>query len=73
MYPILESKPYGGMILLTCKNHPHLRWRTKNISPLGCRNIFFANWVRQEDGSLVFTDDKECNCPGSDLIVVEEQ
>lgn len=32
----------GTHVILTCRNHQHLRWTTKNISPIGCRNIFFA-------------------------------
>jgi len=37
---------------------------------MGCRNIFFRGEV-QEDGSTRFA--RECNCPRSELIVVEEQ
>lgn len=70
MYPILESKPYGATLYLTCNKHPKLRWLTKNISPMGCRNIFFRGEV-QEDGSTRFA--RECDCPRSELIVVEGQ
>lgn len=31
--------PYGTHIPMTCKNHPNLRWNTKNI---GGRSIFFS-------------------------------
>ena len=32
---------YGQHIALTCKNHPDLRWSTKNIEYIGARHIFF--------------------------------
>jgi len=53
-----DDVEYGKHILLRCKNHPELRWSTKNIAPIGARSIFF-----QGDG-------RECDCPGSDLEVV---
>jgi hypothetical protein len=54
------NQPYGQHIALTCKNHPDLRWSTKNIDFLGARSIFY------------FSEDKpECACPFSDLIVVK--
>lgn len=34
--------PYGTHIPMTCKNHPNLRWSTKNI---GGRSIFFSGSV----------------------------
>lgn len=46
---------YAQHIELRCKNHPELRWHTKNISPIGCRTVFY-------DGPGV-----ECRCPLSDL------
>jgi len=54
-----EDVAYGQHVALTCKNHPHLRWSTKNIAPIGARNIYFNSWP-----------ETECNCPGSDLIVL---
>lgn len=39
---IVDSAVYGEHIPLTCDNHPHLRWYTKNIAPIGTRGIFFA-------------------------------
>jgi hypothetical protein len=45
-------------ISLTCKNHPELRWSTKNISPIGARNIYFEG----SRGQL------ECKCSIKDLI-----
>lgn len=43
-------------IELKCKNHPDLRWSTKNIDFIGARGIFFSSY---QGG--------ECACPGSDL------
>lgn len=55
------SQPYGQHIALTCKNHPDLRWSTKNIGFLGARSIFY------------FSEDKpECACDFSTLMVVKE-
>lgn len=56
------DQPYGQHIALTCRNHPELRWNTKNISYIGARSIFFAS-ARQ--GAT------ECSCPMSDLEVVK--
>lgn len=56
------AQPWGQHIALTCRNHPELRWHTKNISHIGARSIFFAG----RDMST------ECACPGSDLIVVPQ-
>lgn len=54
------NQPYGQHIALTCKNHPDRKWSTKNISHIGARSIFY------------FSDDKpECNCPMSDLIIMD--
>ena len=50
---------YGQHIALTCKNHPDLRWSTKNIEYIGARHIFFL-------GKGI-----ECDCPARDLHVVE--
>ena len=33
--------PYTSKVVLTCKDHPNLRWSTKNISYIGARTIFF--------------------------------
>lgn len=32
---------YGEHISLRCRNHPDLRWSTKNIQYIGARSIFF--------------------------------
>lgn len=53
-----DNVEYGRHIRLTCKNHPHLQWSTKNIAPIGARSIFFVS------------EGTECNCSASDLIVV---
>jgi hypothetical protein len=53
-----KTQPYGAHIDLTCKNHPGLRWSTKNIRFIGARSIFFDS-----------RSESECECPASDLIV----
>ena len=60
---ITDAAPYGQHITLTCKNHPDLRWSTKNIDRIGARTIFF-------DLDRVCSE-PECACPASDLIVKE--
>lgn len=71
------------MAILTCKNHPDLRWSCKdqaifNGKYTGERNIFFggkvANPVRwYEDHSGLDCDfAQECDCPASDLIIAPE-
>jgi len=62
---IVNFQRYGQHIALTCKNHPQLRWSTKNIAPIGCRSIFFNLGM---DRNMR----QECNCPASDLIPVVE-
>lgn len=61
-YRIIRQARYGEHINLTCKNHPHLRWNTKNINNIGARTIFF-DWHSGE---------VECNCTIRDLIVLPE-
>lgn len=39
---ILKNHDRGAHIALTCRNHPNLRWTTKNIGRIGARTIFFA-------------------------------
>jgi len=58
-YKIVITEEYGEHILLTCKNHPTLRWHTKNIDHIGARTIFFE----QESGN-------ECDCAIRDLTPV---
>ena len=60
---IVATAPYGQHIALTCKNHPDLRWSTKNIAPIGCRHIYFD--------LMGDTPGCECDCPASDLIPVD--
>lgn len=59
---IVESAEYGQHIPLTCSNHSHLRWSTKNIAPIGSRRIFYL------DGAGVPT---ECDCPASCLVPLD--
>lgn len=54
-----EDVPYGQHIALTCKKHPEMTWHTKNIAPIGARNIFF-------DGA---PGERECDCSINELIV----
>lgn len=55
-----KTQPYGVHIALTCRNHPLLRWSTKNISFIGARSIFY------QPGS---SGQPECECPAADLII----
>jgi hypothetical protein len=55
------DQEWGAHIALTCRNHPDLRWSTKNISYIGARSIFFS------DHDL----SKECDCSARDLVVVK--
>lgn len=57
-----KDVPYGQHISLTCKNHPHLRWHTKNIAPIGARSIFFISGKPGE---------QECSCSAHDLILAD--
>lgn len=58
-------------VILTCKNHPNLRWNCKEIAYTpgkgynGQRSIFFNG--AEDDESL-----PECPCPPSDLILAPE-
>lgn len=69
---ITQSAEYGEHIPLTCKNHPELRWSTKNIGGRASdgriffgRSVFFpsSNWREGHE---------ECDCPGSDLRCLED-
>lgn len=62
---ICDAMPHGQQLALTCRNHPALRWSTKNIAPIGCRKIFF-DLMGECQGQA------ECDCPASDLIPVVE-
>lgn len=44
---ILKNHERGAHIALTCRNHPNLRWTTKNIGFIGARSIFFAGSVEE--------------------------
>ena len=51
-------------VILTCRNHPELRWSTKEIAVSngtynGCRNIFF-NGVPTGEG--MYADGSGLNC-----------
>jgi hypothetical protein len=59
-HPITDKAQWGEHIALTCKNHPALRWSTKNIAPLGSRSIFYLSWEIAP----------ECSCKADDLIPV---
>ena len=65
---IITTVQYGEHIELRCKNHKDLRWSTKNIDHVGARSIFFSsNWTNRG------TWHKECDCPFSDLEVVDKK
>jgi hypothetical protein len=52
------EQPWGEHIMLTCKNHPNLRWHTKNISYIGARSIFFSGgYIDVVDDTTPRTDD----------------
>lgn len=59
---ICDKCEWGKHISLTCKNHPNLKWSTKNIDDIGCRSIFYFS---PELGP-------ECSCPASDLVHIHE-
>ncbi|MDE3023600.1 MAG: hypothetical protein KGI54_17440 [Pseudomonadota bacterium] len=56
----------GQHIKLTCKNHPQLRWSTKNIGGIGCRTIFYNLDMDRNMGP-------ECDCPVTALIPVQPE
>ena len=72
-------------VSLTCKDHPKLRWSTKEIAVSGgryngARHVFFGGEVDPDniefysDKSGVKTEWKgpECSCPASSLQVAPE-
>jgi hypothetical protein len=66
-----QPPPRKSHAILTCANHPDLRWSCKSIAwsegDPGCyngsRNIFFFG---NAEGEYV----RECQCPGRDLRLV---
>ena len=54
--PTQKDKTHIG---LYCEEHPHMKYHTKNISPIGARSIF----SNQSEG---------CGCPASKLKVIKE-
>lgn len=62
---IVKYAERGEMIALCCKNHPTLRWMTKNIAPIGCRTIFYNLHNDPDMG-------RECDCRATDLEPVVE-
>jgi hypothetical protein len=74
--------------ILTCRNHPELRWSCKDVAWSGfyngSRNIFFKGTPDGQgmypDGSGLSCTDwiegqgpiSECTCPASDLILAPE-
>jgi hypothetical protein len=76
------------MSILTCEDHPHLRWYCKELSTSldsngvgrynGMRNIFFFGV--EVPGPLEYSviDDQgvyqdECKCPASRLMVIKNE
>ncbi len=64
---ITDKTYHGDMISLTCVNHPNKRWLTKNIMCIGARSIIWVGMDNYQRGEL-----EECDCPITDLKVVEE-
>lgn len=60
---LLPDVAYGQHIQLGCRNHPGLLWSTKNISPIGCRTIFYNLRSDPKMG-------RECDCKLSSLYVI---
>jgi len=58
---IVKTVPRHQMIILRCKNHPELRWATKNIEYIGARSIFYNS------------KEPECSCKAKDLEPLPEQ
>jgi hypothetical protein len=56
---IVPWAPYGQHISLRCKQHPDLRWSTKNIQYIGARSIFYD--------LMGESNQPECRCSGRDL------
>lgn len=75
-------------VILTCKNHPHLRWSCKEIAWGSCgynglRQLCFDGFTT----GRLFDDDsgfetrwvsmgvvaQECLCPASDLVLAPEE
>jgi hypothetical protein len=61
---IVPWATYGEHIDLCCKNHPDLRWNTKNICSIGSRTIFYN---LGQDRNMA----NECSCGQNCLIPVE--
>lgn len=61
---IVKWAPYGQHIKLACRNHPELRWSTKNIDNIGARSIFFLG---VEGETEPFPSSPECSCSVLDL------
>lgn len=71
-------------VILTCKNHPNLRWSTKEIAFSdeggynGCRNIFYLGILTVNSAlkySMYVPGEEipaECPCKGRDLIRAPE-
>lgn len=62
---IVKYTTRGNHIPLKCKNHPHLRWSTKNIAPLGCRSVFYDLFHVMEE--------PECECSLGCLVPLTEE
>lgn len=63
-------------VLLTCLNHPHLRWHCKEIAVdslgryNGCRSIFYIGPVVK---IADVPEEKECSCPPEQLRFAPEE
>jgi len=67
LVPVSEfewTDDYSFLRELTCKNHPTARYLTKNPFE---RNIHLA---KVPEGNIERSDEGDCTCPFSDLMVI---
>lgn len=67
---IVDFAEYGRHIALRCKNHPHMRWSTKNICCIGARSIFYCGAFV---GGEFKPHEPECTCSGELLEPCPEE
>lgn len=64
-------------LILTCKNHPNLRWSCKSLAFTpgqgynGARNLFYHG-EKEKSGHPDVPQMAECKCEGKDLILAPE-
>ncbi len=68
--PIREyafTSDYSYHTILSCKNHPDLRWSSKDPY---ARSIFYRGHKDDTSPGLLRPYEPECDCPMSDMTVV---